>query len=531
MMNDNSVIDGLNTLPAQWMPTTIGAIYKVIGGGTPSTSHDEYWGGDIPWITSADIKGVRRLNISRYVTDKGIQQSATNKVPPRTLLVVTRVGLGKIAISDGPICFSQDLQGLVQDPNLILPEYALYYLSFALERLKFEGRGTTISGLTKKQLKDTVFPLAPFKEQIRIVAKIEELFSELDKGVQNLETARQQLKVYRQAVLKHAFEGKFTEQWREENKDTLETGEQIAARLVDERKAHYQQELVQYRAAIEKYEAGASRGKRPPRPNRPPDLTKVEAADLPELPEGWIWLRFGELCSVIRNGIAQKPEGNTGEKIFRISAVRPMEFDLNDVRHIANTSGEFDDYYLRTGDLVFTRYNGSRTYVGVCAEYKGDGSHLYPDKLIRTQLATSVTLSGYIEKAVNCGASRHFIERRIRTTAGQSGISGSDIRGIPIPLCSPREQAIIRDRIDSELSKVSKLLSEIDDQIIKAEALRYSILKRAFSGRLVPQDPNDEPASVLLERIKAERARAVLPSVKESGNSRTTNTRTRTTVV
>ena len=179
-----------DTLPKNWVKTSIGAIYDVIGGGTPSTSIAKYWGGDTPWITSADIDGVREIKVIRYVTQKGIQESTTNKVPNRTLLVVTRVGLGKIAISDKPICFSQDLQGLVQRLDLIFPEYSLFYLSFELQRLKFEGRGTTISGITKKQLKDTGFPLPPYQEQRRIVAKIEDLFSELDKGIESLKTAR-----------------------------------------------------------------------------------------------------------------------------------------------------------------------------------------------------------------------------------------------------------------------------------------------------------------------------------------------------
>ena len=109
-MSDMSTVN----LPDAWVQTTIGAIYNVIGGGTPSTAVDEYWNGDKPWITSADISGVREINFSRYVSAKGIKESACNEVPSGTLLVVTRVGLGKVAISDRPICFSQDLQGLTQ---------------------------------------------------------------------------------------------------------------------------------------------------------------------------------------------------------------------------------------------------------------------------------------------------------------------------------------------------------------------------------------------------------------------------------
>src|SRR2546422_5059549 len=120
------MVKNFQNIPSNWVLTTIDDIYDVIGGGTPSTGVKEYWNGNIPWITSADIHGVREIGISRFVSTMGIKNSATNKVPPKTLLVVTRVGLGKIAIAEQGICFSQDIQGLVAPPYLIRPEFALY---------------------------------------------------------------------------------------------------------------------------------------------------------------------------------------------------------------------------------------------------------------------------------------------------------------------------------------------------------------------------------------------------------------------
>ena len=400
-----------------------------------------------------------------------------------------------IVFAKNPLVESKLLQHILTDVRI--RDYLAHNAS---------GVGGSLMRVKPRLMDNISIGLPPEKEQRRIVAKVEELFSELDNGIESLKTAREQLKVYRQAVLKHAFEGSLTEHWREENKDKLETADQLRGRIKEEREARYQQQFEEWKAAVESWEAKGKSGKKPSKPKKPADLTHLQAGDVPELPSGWIWVRYGDLCSLIRNGISKKPEGNSGAKIFRISAVRPMEFDLDDVRYIAHAAGEFDDYYLQHGDLVFTRYNGSRAYVGVCAEYKADGSHLYPDKLIRTHLATGITLSGYIEKAVNCGKSRKFIEERIRTTAGQSGISGSDIRGIPVPLCSPTEQAIIQDRVDEELSNISQLLSRIEEDLRRSEVLRQSILKKAFSAQLVEQDPSDEPASVLLDRIKAQKA-------------------------
>ena len=185
-----------------------------------------------------------------------------------------------------------------------------------------------------------------------------------------------------------------------------------------------------------------------------------------------------------------------------------MAFDLNDVRLITDTDGNMEDCRLQYGDLVFTRYNGSRDYVGVSAMYRGDGSHVYPDKLIRCKFNSDIINVAYLEAATNCGVSRSHLERRIRTTAGQSGVSGNDIKTIPVPICSPAEQAEIVRLLDARLEVAELLDAEIDANLSRAGALRQSILKKAFAGQLVPQDPDDEPASAVLERIQAGRARA-----------------------
>ena len=119
-------------------------------------------------------------------------------------------------------------------------------------------------------LKKSKLPLAPQNEQRRIVAKIEELFSELDKGIESLKAARAKLNIYRQAVLKHAFEGKLTAQWREENKDKLETPEQLLARIKQEREARYEKQLQEWKAAVKEWEEGGKLGKRPAKPQECP---------------------------------------------------------------------------------------------------------------------------------------------------------------------------------------------------------------------------------------------------------------------
>lgn len=101
----------LEEIPAGWVKSNVGSLYEVIGGGTPSTKVDKYWEGEIPWITSADIHGLEDIQPRKKITFKAVKNSATNIVPENTIIVVTRVGLGKLALTKSPLCFSQDSQG------------------------------------------------------------------------------------------------------------------------------------------------------------------------------------------------------------------------------------------------------------------------------------------------------------------------------------------------------------------------------------------------------------------------------------
>ena len=504
-----------DTLPNNWVKTSIGAIYDVIGGGTPSTSIAKYWGGDTPWITSADIDGVREIKVIRYVTQKGIQESTTNKVPNRTLLVVTRVGLGKIAISDKPICFSQDLQGLVQRLDLIFPEYSLFYLSFELQRLKFEGRGTTISGITKKQLKDTGFPLPPYQEQRRIVAKIDELFSELDKGIESLKTARRQLEVYRQSILKHAFEGKLTAQWREENKDKLEKPEQLPARIKQEREARYERQLQEWRIAVKEWEGKGKPGKKPGKPMPLKSVWQIDSSkikQLPSIPDGWQWVSFSWLLSTEKKSIKTGPFGTmlkkhehqeVGVPVLGIENIGGGKFIKGNKIFVSEKKAvALRSFEVEPGELIISR---SGTVGEICTVPEGLGKTLISTNLLRVSLNQNVVLSQIFVFMFQGGGTVRKQVKELCKGSSRDFLNQSILQSVVFPICSLQEQIQIIREIGKRLSLTDQLLRSIDSELVKSSSLRQSILKKAFSGQLVAQDPSDEPASVLLARIKAEK--------------------------
>jgi type I restriction enzyme, S subunit len=151
---------------------------------------------------------------------------------------------------------------------------------------------------------------------------------------------------------------------------------------------------------------------------------------------------------------------------------------------------------------LFTRYNGSRHLVGICGIFRGEEPVYYPDKIIRVRLLPQLQeITSFFEAAINSGATRKFIDGEIKTTAGQHGISGASLKRAPIPIPPITEAKRIVESLRDDLSRAEHIEALQATDLKAAAALRQSILKAVFEGRLVPQDPTDETASALLVRL------------------------------
>ncbi len=200
----------------------------------------------------------------------------------------------------------------------------------------------------------------------------------------------------------------------------------------------------------------------------------------------WRQVLLGDIATSIRNGYSKKPDADQGTRIFRISAVRPMELDANDVRYLSGSPADYQSFLIETGDVLFTRYNGSRDYVGVCARVPVSlPPTVYPDKLIRVRVPGSMLLPEFLVTLASAGRAREYIESKIRTTAGQSGISGGDLKSLPLDIPSLGEQEQIVAEVERRLSVIDELEAAVEANLTRADRLRQSILQRAFSGKLV----------------------------------------------
>jgi len=340
--------------------------------------------------------------------------------------------------------------------------------------------------------------IPPSGEQSRLADALDELFSDLDAGVAALTRVREKLKLYRASVLKAAVEGTLTAEWRAQHPYT-ESATELLKRILHERRRRWEEDqLAKFKAkGQEAPKDWKAKYKEPVAPS---------TANLPRLPDGWCWASVDRLTCEVRNGHSLKPDAASGVPILRISAVRPFALDMNDVRYLSGTASDYSESLVHSCDLLFTRYNGTRNLVGVCAIVpKINKVIVHPDKLIRARPLPAVAVPAFVALTANVGASRAFIEQRIRTTAGQAGVSGSDIKEMPIPLPPSAEQEAIVEAVEDQLSVIDHLEADLDAKLKNAQALRQAILRHAFTGQLVPQNPNDEPASELLKRIAAER--------------------------
>jgi type I restriction enzyme S subunit len=336
---------------------------------------------------------------------------------------------------------------LIRFRPLINPKYFSYFLNTQeyWNAIGERSLGIAVQNVNATQLSEIDLPVAPLSEQTRIVEKIEELFSDLDDGVNELKAAQKKLGQYRQSLLKAAVEGELTADWRSKNK-VKETGTQLLQRILNERRSRWEtKQLAKYK----------EQNKTPPPSwkEKYADPVEPDTTGLPKLPEGWVWASVDQLSESVRNGISKTPNTDgKGFPIFKINAVRSMSVNFTAIKYIEIDDREAADYWVEIGDVLATRYNGSVDLLGVFGMVKAVPQRtLHPDKLIRMKPILGVQLGSWLEVSGNVGVSRAHLVSKVKTTAGQTGISGEDLKKTPIPLAPCDEQvyalAVLEERL------------------------------------------------------------------------------------
>lgn len=513
--------EGATQMPVGWLVLPLSQMGTWRGGGTPSKSNPAFWtNGSIPWVSPKDMKRPKLSTAQDLITEAAVKASATSLIDAGSVLMVTRSGILShslpVAVNLVPVALNQDIKAITPSPAT-----EGLYLWFAFKCFERDilnacrKGGTTVHSIEFPSLLDFVIPLPPLAEQKRIVSKIEELFSELDAGEESLRRARRQLGVYRQSLLKQAFEGKLTAPWRKQNPHLLESSDQLVKRIQAERQARYEQKLNHWQTDYDAWENGGTGDKRPAKPRKPKGIhlpTANQVTHLPDLPPEWSWIAV-ENCAV---EISDGPFGSNlkssdyvgfGVRVVRLENIGAGEFIEDKESFISHEKYEIlKRHTVRPGDIVVASFINDAVRAALVPPsipYAVNKADCFQVHCFGESLSAQFLLK--------CLGSRYFFKQleQLVHGVGRPRINTTQLGESFVPLCSlPEQQEIIR-LLDEQFTVIEQNEREIDAALKRSAALRQSILKKAFTGQLVPQDPTDEPASALLERIRKERVSAV----------------------
>ncbi len=492
-------------LPNGWTATTLRVVADWSSGGTPSRKRADFFGGDIPWVKTGELTEKYVLETEEKLTELGVKNSSA-KVFPKGSVGIAMYGatIGKVSIwgidaSTNQACaVARPINGVVSS------EFLYYFLRSEKSALVREGKGGAQPNISQGLLKAWPIALPPPNEQRRIVERIEALFDEIDRGVESLRTARRMINLYRQSLLKSAFEGRLTADWRAENPDKLESPDALLARIREEREGSHRSALYDWQRAVDEWGKCGSKGPKPAKPKPREEFGLLRTSD--QLP--WPRVRVRALLDApLVNGRSVKDKVG-GFPVLRLTALKNGKIDLHEFKEGNWSSDDPRPFLVSRDDIFVARGNGSKKLVGIGGRVLDDPPPIaFPDTMIRVRLDTSAIRPDYFLFSWNSWTVRQQIETAARTTAGIYKINQSHVSEFVLPLPSLMEQAEIVRTLDARLGAAEMLIVEIESSLERAESLRQSILNQAFSGQLVLQDSTDEPASVLVSRLRAQRAK------------------------
>lgn len=433
----------VKSIPKSWQVKSLEEILLfVIGGdwGKDETYSDETYdlaycirGSEIKnWEIdrgkTASLRKIKKTNIEKRKLQNGdilVEISGGGPEQPvgRTVLI-DNISLNH---NKGIPKICTNFLRLIRPKEEIDSKYLNLYLKlfyYSGEIVKYQAGSNNLRNLKFPDYLKIEIPLPPLETQQAIVSKIEELFSELDKGIDDLKTAQQQLKTYRQSVLKWAFEGKLTN-------ENVKEG---------------------------------------------------------ELPKDWEIMKFGELFSESpQNGLYKSStEYGEGTPIIRIDGFYDgVILDDYQIKKVKLTEEEINRYLISIGDILVNRVN-SMPYLGKCGLVKHLNERtVFESNIMKIRVNKKIAIPEYISKFLTSKKGLSELRKNAKQAVNQASINQTDVSNVLIPLPQPKEQHRIVQEIESRLSVADKMEESIAQSLLQAEALRQSILKKAFSGELV----------------------------------------------
>ncbi|WP_081966795.1 restriction endonuclease subunit S [Kitasatospora sp. NRRL B-11411] len=464
-----------NLLPVGWQMSTLAEIATWGSGGTPKASVPQYYGGDIPWAVIGDLTDGRVSRTGRFITEEGLANSSAKVIPAGSVLIAMYGSIGKLGLSSVPMATNQAIAFAQPNIEIVSARYLFWYLWSQRSALISAGKGGAQQNISQGILKAWEIPIPPLAEQGRIVDSLEDYISRLDAAQALVRRCLARLLRLRDEVSNPTFGYAV-------NSDSEAASLPVPAGTID--------------------------------------------GELPRVPRGWRWRRLEDVADVA-GGVTKDSKKQSDPDLrevpyLRVANVQRGRLDLDEISLIRVPEGKATALALQPGDVLMNE-GGDRDKLGRGWVWEGQvpgaihQNHVFRARVRDGEIDPKL-LSWY---ANSCG---RWFESNGKQSVNLASISLSKIKKFPLPIPPAAEQSLIVERVEDDLSVMENALEIIARSQLRSASLRRALLQRAFSGKLVPQDPNDEPASALFARAEAQRRAAVSKPAR-----RRTTQRTRTT--
>ena len=446
----------MSELPKGWVICSLSDIGQVVTGKTPSTNEQRFYGGNIPFIKPGDLDHSGLIfHTGTYLTEAGAAE--VSSLPPQSIAVTCIGNLGKVGLTTTVSATNQQINAVVPEEG-VNPTFLFHFCKTLKPWLERESSATTISIVNKSIFSKAPVPLAPAAEQIRIGRKLDELLAQVDTLTASIEAIPTLLKRFRQSVLAAAVSGRLTDEWRAQN---------------------------------------------PSLTTAPPSETATS------IDYAWPLVSLRDVSRDFSYGSSAKSDSNGDVPVLRMGNIQSGRLDWSDLVY-STDENEIKKYMLHAGDILFNRTN-SPELVGKTAIYKGERPAIYAGYLIRVRCSEQLN-PDFLNYCLNSPQGRHYCWQVKTDGVSQSNINAKKLAAFRFGLPEIEEQTEIVRRVEQLFTFADQLEAKITFAKSRIDNLTQSILAKAFRGELIPQDSNDEQASVLLDRIQARRA--IAPKAK-----------------
>ena len=483
-------MSGVEELPQGWSEARVSDVASVVMGQSPPSSTYNTIGEGLPFYQGKADFGDLYPSVRVWCT-----------APSRTakkddILLSVRAPVGSTNLAPSTCSIGRGLATVRPEEGVSL-KFLLYAFRRFADELDAQGTGTTFKAVSSRVVRNFSLPIPPPAEQVRIADRVDGVFSELDAGIATLQRCQEKLVRYRASVLKAAVEGDLTADWREKHPDVEPASKLLQRTLAERRRRWEQEQQLSY----------AEKGKAPPKNWKAKYKEPVAPeADGASLPRDWCWATVDQCASAIEYGSSAKAHTDSnGHPVLRMGNITPDgQIVLDGLKYLPIGHPALTSLRLRNGDLLFNRTNSS-DLVGKAAIYSGEPPLCtFASYLIRVRLSAGLR-PRFLMYALNGPWGRRWIRRVASQTVGQANVNGTKLAAFTFPLPPLAEQDAMTVAVQAQLSTIDETAAHVGAKVKEAGALRQAILHRAFTGNLLPQDPSDEPAAKLLERIARER--------------------------